>query len=183
MDYKTIELLIKREASASVGNSTLRGQGAKGVVDSSRKALARIKIDKYSVVSTQDEFLRILEGDTQELMKSLPTGAQNWGAARKVLNIFLRSLVYNKHICKALKFNHIEKWLEIPLDSHVAKGLSSTTLGSDLPRWHSIKHLNKNDSDRYQTIANKIAQKLGINRVDLDIYLWRQVGIKYLKDI
>ncbi|MEK6527452.1 MAG: hypothetical protein AABZ36_01005 [Nitrospirota bacterium] len=183
MNDTTIDLLIKREASASVGNSTLRSQGAKDVVESARKSLAKIKIEKYSITSTQKEFIEILDKDTQEIMRALPSGAQNWGAARKVINIFLRNLIYNKHICQKHKIDHIESWLEIPLDSHVAEGLSETDSGRNLPRWNSIKRLTKADSDQYQLVAYTIAEKLKINRIDLDIYLWRKIGIELLKNV
>lgn len=38
-------------------------------------------------------------------------------------------------------------------------------------------------SDRYQEVAGKVAKKTGCNRVNLDIYLWREIGNKELENI
>jgi hypothetical protein len=38
-------------------------------------------------------------------------------------------------------------------------------------------------SVRYQEVAGKVAKKTGCNRVDLDIYLWREVVIGELENV
>jgi hypothetical protein len=186
MKSDIIPWLIKQQASSAVGSSTLRG-GVKGTVEQARKSLMTIEIGKYSSASAEHQFLTLLEKDTKKIMKSFPLGArENWGAARKVINIFLRNLTYNKYTCEACKLVHIEKWLEVPLDSYVAKGLRNTQtetgLAPKLPRWHGIKRLKKENSNNYQVVASKIAEKKGINKVDLDICYWRNIGREYLKD-
>lgn len=81
--------------------------------------------------------------------------------------------------------DHIRKWLEVPLDSYVAKGLCASQTGIEhkLPRWNSIKRLDRRKNKKYQIVASRIAQKKGINKVDLDIYYWRNIGNEYLKNV
>lgn len=148
----------------------------------------KIKIDKYSAAPTKDEFLKILNQDTEKIKKSLPSKAQKWGAARKVINIFLRNLAYNKYICKKYKLDRMEKWLEVPLDRYVATGLRNTKLGKNLPSWPGIKNLQKgekqnSDYQQYQAVAQSIAEKKRINRIDLDIIFWRKLCDAYLEGI
>lgn len=186
MNDDIIPWLIKQAASSAVGSSTLRGQGVKDIVQNARKSLMKIEIGKYSRVPTENHFLRLLDEDTKKIMKSFPSGARkNWGAARKVINIFLRNLTYNKYTSKACKLDYIEKWLEVPLDSYVAKGLCNTQIGIEhkLPRWHGIKRLNEGNSKKYQVVASRIAEKKRINKVDLDICYWRNIGSEYLRNV
>lgn len=183
MDKRTISLLVKRIAMLSVGRSTLRRQGAKGVVSVTRQYLSRMKLSDFSASRTRSEFTLILNKKTNQLKRILPKGAQNWGAARKAINIYLREIVYNKHTSGYYNLSHIEKWLEVPLDSHVANSIRSTNYGHSLPRWKTIKGLTSEVSAEYQLAAKKVADHLGVNRIDLDIYLWRHLGERYLKNV
>ena len=183
MDKRTIRLLVRRIAMLSVGRSTLRGQGAKGVVSKSREYLSRMRLEDFSGLDTRGEFIHMLNKKTNQLKRGFPGGAQNWGAARKAINIFLREVIYNKHASRYYQLANIEKWLEVPLDSHVAKSIRNTTYGNSLPRWETIKGLTAEVSEEYQAAAQKVANHLGMNRIDLDIYLWRHFGDKYLKHV
>ena len=179
---KTIEYLRRRTAELAIGNSTLRNQGARGVAKAARTFLANIDIKSFSVTSEQ-EFSATLDRATIALSQALPEGARNWGTARKALNIFLRDCLYNQFLCSHFAISHVHPWLEVPLDSHVAKGLRNTFEGNTLPKWTTITGLKHELSDRYQEVAGKVAKKLGCNRVDLDIYLWREVGVKELENV
>ena len=66
----------------------------------------------------------------------------------------------------------IEPWLEIALDSAVARGLKTHGQRGELPRWPGLKSLIKSDSDRFQGFALGYAAEKGITRVHLDMYLW-----------
>ena len=182
MNPKTIGYLRRRTAELAIGNSTLRNQGAPGVAKAARHFLAKVDLKSFSV-SSEQKFSQILDCATIDLVRALPPGARNWGTARKALNIFLRDCLYNQFLCSYFAISHIHPWLEIPLDSHVAKGLRRTSQGSDLPKWDTITGLNHERSDRYQEVAGRVAKKIGCNRVDLDIYLWREVGIRDLENI
>ena len=181
MDETTIRLLVDKIAESSIGNSTLRGQGAAGVNEVARQFLKKIDLNRFSKSETQKEFQEVLDLYTKKLKKGFPEGARNWGAARKAINIFLRGVVYNRHTRKFFTLSHIEKWLEIPLDSNVGKGLRMTKYASQLPNWKSIKSLTPEISSGYQLVAKKVAKQLGIKRIHLDIYLWRYRGIEYIK--
>jgi len=36
---------------------------------------------------------------------------------------------------------------------------------------------------KYQEVATQVAEKIGCYRVDLDIYLWREIGIKEVETV
>jgi hypothetical protein len=178
MNKEIIRLLAKQRASSGVGSSTLRGH-PNGIIPAAREALNEIEIENYSRVNTEKAFLNLLERDTQKIMTAFPKKAKDdWGAARKVLNIFLRDLCYYKYTCRHYKLERIEKWLEVPLDSYVAKGLRH--FNGSLRRWPGIKGLQRKVSDEYQEAAARLAKVKRINKVDLDIIFWRNNGEDYL---
>jgi len=182
MNAKTIGYLKRRTAELAIGHSTLRNQGAPGVAAAARQFLASMDLRCFSVAS-EKTFFKSLDRMTQELVQALPVGTQNWGAARKALNIFLRDCVYDRFLCEHFGLAQIHPWLELPLDNYTAVGLGTTSLGSDLPKWDAIKRLKEKDSAEYQQVARQVASRIGCNRVDLDIYLWRQLGIEDIEQI
>ena len=122
-----------------------------------------------------------LDRSTHLFLNDLPQGAKHWGAARKILNIFLRGVFYNKFLCEYYKLDCVEPWLELPLDSHVAKGLRSEKNGKLLPRWTTVIGLNHEINKKYQEFATLVAKKKGTNRVHLDIEYWRSNFINQLR--
>jgi hypothetical protein len=113
-----------------------------------------------------------LDRQTEALLDTLPIDGRPWGAARKALNLFLRDSLYNRYLSDHFNLQQIEAWLEIPLDSAVARGLQSGTGRGVLPRWPGLKHLDPSVSTSYQNAAAEHARVLGIARVHLDMYLW-----------
>jgi hypothetical protein len=182
MKPNTLEYLKCRTAELAIDTSTLRNQGAAGVVQAARGFLANVDLKSFSVHSAQ-EFFEVLDGATDALAQSLPEGARHWGTARKALNIFLRDCVYNRFLCSHFAISCIHRWLEVPLDSYVATGLQATSCGEKLPRWRTIRDLKQKDSDEYQRVATKVANRMGCNRVDLDVYLWRGLGIEDVRNV
>jgi hypothetical protein len=173
MTEQYIKWLHYRIAGLAIGRSTLRNQGAPGVIAGARRFLRTVKLEKFCV-GTSNDFKKVLDNQTEELRKQLPRGTQNWGTARKELNIFLRDILYNRHLCKHYRISHIEKWLEVPLDSYVVKGLTKDNPRTDrLPRWSSIKRLTPETSEAYQKVAQIVAKKEGVVPVHLDIKYWR----------
>lgn len=164
--------LQKRTAQASMGSSSLRNQGAPGVLSVARGVVANIDLKKLSL-STRKGFFAILDRQTQIMSSSFPDGARNWGAARKGLNLFLRDVIYNKDLCDFYELVHIRRWLEVPLDKHVALGLKAEPEGKHLPRWCGIKKLKAPVSREFQSVAAKVALRKRLERVDLDVYYWR----------
>lgn len=149
--------------------------GPKGTIQAARVYLMTVKLSRF-LKTSEAAFLRELNLATDELSASLPKAARKWGSARKFLNIFLRGCTYNKFLCSHFNLQSIEPWLEVPLDSHVVKGLKGIAAPRYLPRWKGVIHLTPEISEIYQTFASSVARMDGVNRVDLDIKFWRRVG-------
>ena len=166
-------------AEGAAATSALRNQGAKGVIDKARQFLKGLDLYEFANCTTEDQFSTVLNEKTKALQKSFPRGAKkNWGAARKVLNLFLRDILYNQYLSRHFGFRRLEIWLEVPLDSFAAKGIWSDYKPQTLPRWKSIKSLTYEDSQDYQKAAAAIASSCGFARVHLDILYWRDIGQK-----
>ena len=173
MRIDKIKLLCYRSAGLAASASALRSAGATGVVASARKFLKRIKLKKFKM-QNESSFRTHLDVLSKRMVRGFPQGAhQNWGAARKVLNIFLRDVLYSRELCNHFRFDKFEKWLEVPLDGDVANGLHAEPEGKNLPRWKGIKRLNPEISKEYQDAAKEVAARLGIHPVDLDLIYWR----------
>jgi hypothetical protein len=160
-------------AVTTVGPSTLRNQGASGVVQAAQKHLACVELSKFSV-RNEDDFISGLNVQTERLRTALPLGAQNWGAARKALNLFLRDLCYNRFLCERHTLAQLEDWMEIPLDGLVARSLKRRAGRGKLPRWPGINELTAGVSSSFQAFAREIADQEGISRVHLDMRLWSE---------
>lgn len=149
--------------------------GPKGTIQAARKYLASLDLKRFKK-QDQAAFVEELEIATGELMNCLPKGYLQWGSARKFINIFLRGCCYNKYLSTHNSLETIEPWLEVPLDSNVAKGLKLHTARGGLPRWKGVIHLSKDESEKFQLFAANLAKHDGVNRVDLDVKFWRRVG-------
>ena len=173
MNEETRNLLHWRIASTSIGPSTARNMGPPGTIRAAQDFLAGLDLSRFAVGS-EAKFRGLLDDATHDLTACLPLGAQNWGPARKFLNIFLRGVVYNKYLCSFHDLDPIEGWLEVPLDKEVARGLRDEVGGDELPLWMTVKRLEPHESSIYQTFAAVIAADKGIYRVHLDLYYWRK---------
>jgi hypothetical protein len=92
--------------------------------------------------------------------------------SRKLINIFCRDSLYNKHLNTKYKISQYEKVLENPLDSIAAKNLKKSFEG--LPAWKGVRNLEPGDSRCFQGAAEKIAKSNGLSRVHLDTFWWGQ---------
>jgi hypothetical protein len=173
----------KRIAELAANSSTLRRR-PKGTVKKTQCFLRVIKLEQFSV-EEENDFKSKLNVCTNRLRKKFPSKAKNdWGAARKVLNIFLRDVLYNRILCRHYKFRKIEEWMEVPLDKYVYDGLKEDAGKMDFrtpPTWSYINKLKLKGSNDYQEIAKDIAGKKRILRVDLDLVYWRNKEDKKLK--
>ena len=171
MKPKTFIPTVQRKvAVTAVGPSTLRGQG-RGVLAASQEFLATVSLARVPQ-SSESRFMGWLDRQTEALLDALPIDGRPWGTARKGINLFLRDVLYNKYLSRRYAFGKIERWLEIPLDSAVARGLKAEAGQGVLPRWPGLKHLDENLSAEFQNFASFHARTLGIERVHLDMYLW-----------
>jgi len=173
MNKAYLELLQKRIGSTSVGASTARGMGPPGTIQEARRFLQSLDLNRF-VKRNESDFKVVLDDVTLELKRALPKSARNWGSARKFLNIFLRSCVYNKYLCQAYRLKKIEPWLEVPIDSHVAKGLKGEGARGQLPRWKTVIGLTREENAAYQEFATYVAANDGVLRVHLDLKYWRR---------
>jgi hypothetical protein len=159
----------------SVGPSTVRGQRTPGLVAQCRRMLAAINLESLAV-NEDAKFRALLDERTLALQHDLPSGCQHWGLARKLLNIFLRSALYNTYLRERFKLAQAEAFLELPLDRQTATGLISRSASHRLPRWTGVKHLQPEASELFQRRASEIAREHQIARVHLDITLWLDRG-------
>jgi hypothetical protein len=165
-----IKTLQRKIAITAVGPSAVRGQG-KGVLRISQNFLAKMSLARVPKSSSK-RYQIWLDRQTELLLNTLPIKNRPWGAARKVINLFMRDALYNKYLSTQFKLKSIENWLEIPLDSVVANGLKSLGYRGELPQWPGLKKLKPNINECFQAFASKQATSKGIARVHLDMYLW-----------
>lgn len=179
--FNLIDRLQVRAAMFAIGRSTLRSQGAPGMVAHARQYLRKINLQAFAV-QTAEQFATTLDAQTQSLTDGFPAeGRGNWGAARKSLNIFLRDVVYCRPLCEHFQLGPVEPWLEVPLDSNVYDGLlCDSREPNSVPRWPGVKRLTPEESARFQKVAASIAQSLGVARVHLDVRYWRKEAIDAL---
>ncbi len=175
-EMKLLRQLQDNIAEISIGASALRSQGAPGVVSAARKYFKKIDLAEFSSLDFK-QFPRWLDSHTEGLRKSFPLKARgSWGGARKGLNLFLRSCLYNTYLAREYRLEEKEKILEVPLDKDVATGLfiDAKDWGVSLPKWDAIKRLRKKESEMYQIFAHDLALDRGIARIHLDLYYWRR---------
>ena len=153
-----------------MGPSALRGQG-EGVLRVTQQFLGKMDLSRMPT-SSPSEYRKWMARQTRLLLAKLPVNNRPWGAARKALNLFMRDVLYNQYLDKQYKISKIASWLEVPLDSAVAKGLKHRAGRGKLPRWPGLKRLTPRVSSKFQSFADSHARTQGLERVHLDIYLW-----------
>lgn len=167
-----LELMQRYEANISISGSTLRKQGAKGVVEAAINFLAELDLSELKKIKPAD-YPRILEKWTDDLRRKLPEGAKGCGTARKAINVFMIQVFLNKYLAEEYGMEKLKDVLETPLDLDAANGLKEIAGDEQLPKWDSIKGLTNKPSKEYQECASQVAQQKGLSRACLDIILWR----------
>ena len=115
----------------------MRNQG-KGVLKAVHAFLDRLELFE-APPNDGGKYQVWLNLQTNALLKEFPTTAKSWGAARKALNLFMRNVFNNRYLNEVYYLDRIEKVLEIPLDSAVAKGLKNEDFKNKLPEWPGLK--------------------------------------------
>jgi hypothetical protein len=174
----TIENYQFRLAHLVIDPATLRNQGASGVAEAARKFLVKLDLRKF-VTDHEATFARELDMQTDLLKESLPRGAQNWGTARKAINLLLGEAYYHRFLCTAYDLQKIESYLEIPLDGQVGDFLTRKAREAGdvhFPGWPGIKYLTSPISKRYQSFAADFARSKGDGwaRIHLDVIIWQR---------
>jgi hypothetical protein len=171
MQSDFLNSIQSRAARIAVGPSAVRGKGHIGVSKAARSYLKTVDLSRFGT-KKEEEFIMALDAATEELRCSLPKGAQKWGLARKVLNIFLRDCAYTIYLSEEYDLLLAEEFFEIPLDSITARELKRA-LGQDrLPRWPGVKHVTPQLSFEFQKAALSEAKKKRIARLHLDALWW-----------
>lgn len=175
--------LRQHQARVSITQPTVRSQGA-GTLRAAWDFLSTDLDLRRLCAVTERKFLLRLDDATdlfvRRLQKQRGKGqsrkAGSWGVARKLLNIYIRDCVYSRMLCAHYRLEAIEPFLEVPLDSLVAKGLiaEANARGQTrrLPRWKTIKGLERRESDLFQSFASELAEERGHARIHLDVLLW-----------
>lgn len=175
------KLLQRRLAQIAVGAPSIRNQGSGGLVKILRDYFEqKIDLERFAQsLTNESQYRQFLDEHTGDILKLFPITAQSWGAARKGINLFLREVVYSKFLSHRLNipdhlkgFNDLVRFMEVPLDKEVAKGLIKDS-NEFLPRWINIKHLTPAIHQKYQSQALVIAIKENTARVNLDLKYWR----------
>jgi hypothetical protein len=127
----------------------------------------QLKLKIFLEIQPED-YPGVLDKWTEDLKTKLPTGAQNWGTARKALNVFLVQVFMNKYLAKQYGLSKFSDIPETPLDSQATKKLRKIAGRGKLPRWDGIKRLKPEVSQRYQIFAADYAKQQGIPRSCLE---------------
>lgn len=165
-----LQAIQSRAARVAVAASTVRGGKGKGTVKAAREYFAGLDLAKLGV--EPGGFSRLLDSETRQLLTALPKQARHWGLARKLLNIFLRDVLYTGELKKAYRLDRVQAALELPLDSITAKALRKTQPRGSLPPWPGVRQLTVSVSEAFQQAALAEARGLNIARVHLDAIWW-----------
>lgn len=173
MKEEFIQKMQNFVAETSIGASALRNQGVKDLIQPCRDYCK--KIDLAAIPREPQNFASWLNRKTTALMYKVPKEAKNnFGAARKALNLFLRSSAYNCCLNQAYQLDEMLPLLEVPLDSYVGKGLRRDATNRELPKWDRLKKIKPELHEQFQQAANVVAQVKGVHRADLDVYYYRK---------
>jgi hypothetical protein len=169
-DFDLLRAVHSLTARSAVPASAVRGKGMTGVAAAARNFLRDMRLERFGTPNPRT-FARELDQQTAAMVQALPSDAQHWGVARKVINIFLRDAMYSTYLRDHYALSRAEDYYEVPLDSVTAKAL--ITYGTTtLPAWPGVKHVNRTLNERFQREAGRIAKELDTARVHLDAHWW-----------
>ena len=168
-------------ARMCTGPSVLRRQGAEKMAETAREFLEECKLGTLNDC-TKENYLRTINRWTKALADNFPgRGKGNWGAARKVINIFLFHCTMNTRLTRQYEIAHMRDFLEVTLDNLMIKFLKNYLIKQGKNRgvehgvlceWENIKSLDKQLSNKIQTIAQRVADEKECHRCDIDFYSW-----------
>ena len=169
MDAQVLQAIQDYISYVAANSSALRNAGAKGVVSAAQTYLRQLRLEDFGVQS-EPEFRSVLDRHTDRLRCTFPPRARdNWGASRKVLNIFLRDALYHRLLCEHYRLYQLESWLEVPLDEHVASHLKKHSTPE--LSWFGICRVTLELNAAYQKRAGEAAGEKP--RIWCDYFWWR----------
>ena len=151
-------------AKRAVGPTTLRSSVPPG---------SRAKVIEFLIsmpLPQADDFCGWLKHQTDDLAKRICSEDQRvaWGPARKSINLYLRDLANDR--LEGVGISRIRSELELPLDSTTMKWLKLNQ-DSKLPIT-TIRNLDIDVSQKFQSAAKMAAAKRRMTVVDLDFEIW-----------
>ena len=167
-----LRALQARAARGSLGPSSMRGRGNRGVVGPGREFLCALDLGKFGTANAR-QFRDELDKATDALVRAFPKSARHWGLARKGLNIFLRECLYTVYLREAHGLVRAESHFEVPLDSLSGRAIWEGSKRT-VPRWRTVQGLDRPTSDLYQQAASQLAGPHKVARVHLDALWWGQ---------
>ena len=166
-----IRLMQDFLAVAAPSGAALRNQ-ERGVLKVVQNQLKTVQL-RGVPFDTAVSYRRWLDRQTQKMLQAMTVKVEPWGAARKALNLFMRSCICDHYLRSEYRLERIERLAEIPLDSIVARALKEKPGGDQLPAWPGLKWLTKDQNDRFQAFAAEYAKQRRLPAtVYLDNYLW-----------
>ncbi len=164
-------------ANVAITPSALRNLGPENLVRTAKEFLAE-KIDLRELINIEpSQYASWLEGKTQAHMEAF-RDKDLWGPVRKSINIFMVMASLNRSVSPAYNLDRLKDILEVPLDNRVVQGVLDWAtkrrglLRRQLPKWESIKKLKREDSEKFQALAEEMAKEQGISKYCLDVVLW-----------
>ena len=164
--------ILKRVAKVCVGSSTVRVFKHSHQI---RGKLQDIDVEKLLDIQNEDNFREWFENKLDEVTKVIPKttsrskkitdGARKWGYGAKILNLFLRDIVFQHRYFAEKDADRIQSFLYVPLDSIVLGQLHE--LGKQRPK--KIKNIDS--SEKFYKIQEKLgdeAKKAKVPRIWFD---------------
>ena len=171
MKAKLVQQMQSYVAETCVGASAIRNQGGSGLVQAAREYFKTVGL--ASIPTKESRLSPWLEAHTNALLRKFPAGARKFGTARKALNLFLRSAAYNCCLNRAFELDSVLPVLEVPLDSYAAKHLLKHD-AAIAKKWVGLKFVTRVAHGKYQSAALDLAKRWQVNRVDLDVFFYRE---------
>jgi len=181
MDDALLGLAQRKVAQMTITASSARGC-AKGTIEKVHAYLSDQALLRELAALAPADFPAWMDRHTSALAQHVTlarSGSVSWGHARKFLSLFLFTASRDYLLRANFKLDVIDDWLEVPVDRHVAQGLTryahceAHSPGDGVPPWQSIAELDAQQNCRYQLVATSAATQLGVTRGQLDYLLWR----------
>lgn len=168
------QALRKRSARCVLGSSVIR-VFKPNTKERLAKILCAVPVRKLASIRSEWQYRRWFETQLSRVARCIKrTNAHNpkiypgykWGHAAKVLNLYLREVVYNSPYFRDPVVNRLSFWLYVPIDGILLKRLRQLGCPTDLGAIKDIDTAEK--YHRVQDILTLAANKVRVPRVWFD---------------
>jgi hypothetical protein len=165
--------ILKRVAKVCLGSSTVRVFKHSSQI---KERLQNIDVEELLKIQSEGNFKKWFENELDKLTKVIPKttsrskkitdGARKWGYGAKILNLFLRDIIFHHRYFTEKDANRIQYFLYVPLDSILIERLFK--LGEQL----SFKRIKDIDTpEKFYTVQDRLkhaAREVGVPRIWFD---------------